>query len=287
MFIFEDITELKNHLSAAKRQQKSIGFVPTMGALHQGHLSLIDQAKANNDIVVCSIFVNPTQFNNQQDLDKYPKTIEQDQQLLKEHHCDVLFFPNAQTMYPSPAQTMFSFGHLDKVMEGEHRSGHFNGVALIVSKLFNLVKPDQAYFGQKDLQQYLIIRQLAQDLLFDLEVVCSPIVREKDGLAMSSRNLRLTTSQRPVASKIYEALMLARHSLLEGYSIERTKNTIQNFFNDLEDLDLEYFEIVKSVTLESIDSVDNTHQVSLCIAAFMGDIRLIDNVFLFDKKGLF
>ena len=287
MFIFEDITELKNHLSAEKQQQRSIGFVPTMGALHQGHLSLIDQAKTDNDVVVCSIFVNPTQFDNPQDLEKYPKTFEQDQKLLEKHHCDVLFFPKAQTMYPAPTQTIFSFGHLDKVMEGEHRSGHFSGVALIVSKLFNLVKPDRAYFGQKDLQQYLIIRQLAQDLLFDLEVVCSPIVREKDGLAMSSRNLRLTISQRPVASKIYEALMLARHSLLEGYGIERTKKTIQNFFNDLEVLCLEYFEIVKSTTLESVSSIDNSHQVSLCIAAFMDDIRLIDNVFLFDKKGLF
>lgn len=286
MFIFEDITGLKNYLKREK-QPCNIGFVPTMGALHQGHLSLIDKAKAENDVVVCSIFVNPTQFNNAEDLKKYPKTIEEDKKLLEAHHCDVLFLPDTHTMYPAPTQTSFSFGHLEKIMEGEHRSGHFNGVALIVSKLFHLVKPDKAYFGQKDLQQYLIIRQLAQDLLFDLEVVCCPIVREDDGLAMSSRNLRLTPSQRPVASKLYEALMLARHSLLEGYGVSKTKQTINNFFGDVSDLQLEYFEIVKSATLEPIDALDHTFQVSLCIAAFLGEIRLIDNVFLFDKKGIF
>lgn len=286
MFIFEDIIALKNHLKLEK-QQKSIGFVPTMGALHQGHLSLIDRAKAENDVVVCSIFVNPTQFNNAEDLKKYPKTIEEDKKLLEAHHCDILFLPDTKTMYPAPTQTSFSFGHLEQTMEGEHRSGHFNGVALIVSKLFHLVKPHRAYFGQKDLQQYLIIHQLVQDLLFDLEVVCCPIVRESDGLAMSSRNLRLSPTQRPIAGKIYEALMLARHSLLEGYGVNKTKQTIQKFFDDLNDLQLEYFEIVKSKTLEPANVVDDTFQVSLCIAAFLGDIRLIDNVFLFDKKGLF
>jgi pantoate--beta-alanine ligase len=286
MFIFEDIIALKNHLKLEK-QQKSIGFVPTMGALHQGHLSLIDRAKAENDVVVCSIFVNPTQFNNAEDLKKYPKTIEADKKLLEAHRCDILFLPDTDTMYPAPTQTSFSFGHLEQTMEGEHRAGHFNGVALIVSKLFHLVKPHRAYFGQKDLQQYLIINQLAQDLLFDLEVVCCPIVRESDGLAMSSRNLRLTSSHRPVASKIYEALMLAKHSLLEGYGVNKTKQTILKFFNDLSDLKLEYFEIVKSKTLEPVDVVEDTFQVSLCIAAFLGEIRLIDNVFLFDKKGLF
>lgn len=286
MFIFEDIIALKNHLKLEK-QQKSIGFVPTMGALHQGHLSLIDRAKAENDVVVCSIFVNPTQFNNAEDLKKYPKTIEEDKKLLETHHCDILFLPDTETMYPKPTQTSLSFGHLEQTMEGEHRSGHFNGVALIVSKLFHLVKPHRAYFGQKDLQQYLIIHQLVQDLLFDLEVVCCPIVRELDGLAMSSRNLRLSSATRPVAGKIYEALMLARHSLLEGYGVSKTKQTILTFFNDLNDLQLEYFEIVKSKTLEPVDVADGTFQVSLCIAAFLGEIRLIDNVFLFDKKGFF
>ncbi|EAY24769.1 pantoate--beta-alanine ligase [Microscilla marina] len=286
MFIFEDIIDLKNHLKVEK-QQYSIGFVPTMGALHQGHLSLIDRAKADNDVVVCSIFVNPTQFNNVEDLKNYPKTIKEDKKLLEAHHCDVLFLPDAHTMYPVPAKTSFSFGHLEQTMEGEHRAGHFNGVALVVSKLFHLIKPHRAYFGQKDLQQFIIIHQLVQDLLFDLEVVCCPIVREDDGLAMSSRNLRLTASQRPIASKLYEALMLARHSLLEGYGVSKTKQTIQNFFNDLSDLQLEYFEVVKSATLETVDSVSDTFQVSLCIAAFLGDVRLIDNVFLFDKKGIF
>lgn len=287
MFIFENITDLKKHLFTEKKNQRSVGFVPTMGALHQGHLSLINNAKANNDLVVCSIFVNPTQFNNPQDLEKYPRTIKQDQQLLEQQGCDILFLPETKTMYPAPTQTIFSFGKLDKVMEGEHRPGHFSGVALIVSKLLHLVEPDKAYFGQKDLQQYLIIRQLAQDLLFNTEIVCCPIVREEDGLAMSSRNLRLTTSQRSVASKIYEALMLARHSLLEGYSTKVTKQTIQKFFNDLEVLHLEYFEIVQSTTLESIDSIDASTQVSLCISAFLGEVRLIDNVFLFNNKGVF
>lgn len=287
MFIFENITDFKKHLFTEKKNQRSVGFVPTMGALHQGHLSLINNAKANNDLVVCSIFVNPTQFNNPQDLEKYPRTIKQDQQLLEQQGCDILFLPETKTMYPAPTQTTFSFGKLDKVMEGEHRPGHFSGVALIVSKLLHLVQPDKAYFGQKDLQQYLIIRQLAQDLLFNTEIVCCPIVREEDGLAMSSRNLRLTTSQRSVASKIYEALMLAKHSLLEGYSTKVTKQTIQKFFNDLDILRLEYFEIVQSTTLESIDSIDASTQVSLCISAFLGEVRLIDNVFLFNNKGVF
>lgn len=287
MLIIENTAELQKHLKSERLQHHSIGFVPTMGALHEGHLSLIKQAKSNNDIVVCSIFVNPTQFNNAQDLKKYPRTIEQDQQLLAKHGCDVLFLPESKNMYPTPTKTTLSFGNLEKVMEGAHRPGHFNGVALIVSKLFHLVQPDKAYFGQKDLQQFLIIRQLAQDLFFNTEVVCCPIVREKDGLAMSSRNLRLSPSERSVANKLYEALMLAKHSLLEGQSVQFTKDTIQNFFNDLKVLDLEYFEIVRSTTLEPIDSVDASFQVSLCIAAFLGEVRLIDNVFLYSNKDLF
>ena len=286
MLIFENTTALQKHLVSERSQQRSIGFVPTMGALHQGHLSLIKKAKENNDIVVCSIFVNPTQFNNAQDLVKYPRTLEQDQKLLIEQGCDVLFLPEKETMYPKPTRTTFSFGNLENTMEGRHRSGHFNGVALIVSKLFHLVQPDRAYFGQKDLQQYLIIRQFAQDLFFNTEVVCCPIVREEDGLAMSSRNLRLTSSERTLAPKIYEALTLARQSLLEGHSIQSTKDTIQNFFTDLKVLDLEYFEIVKSTTLETIDYVDDSFQISLCIAAFLGEIRLIDNVFLYKDKGV-
>ncbi|OJJ20630.1 pantoate--beta-alanine ligase [marine bacterium AO1-C] len=287
MLIFENTAELQKYLKSERHQQRSIGFVPTMGALHQGHLSLIEKAKENNDIVVCSIFVNPTQFNNTQDLAKYPRTISQDQELLAKQGCDVLFLPEKKTMYPNPTTTTFSFGNLENTMEGAHRAGHFNGVALIVSKLFHLVQPNQAYFGQKDLQQYLIIRQFSQDLFFNTEVICCPIVREKDGLAMSSRNLRLTPSERTIAPKIHEALQLAKQSLLAGKSVHNTKNTIQNFFTDLKVLDLEYFEIVKSITLEPIDYVDDSFQISLCIAAFLGEVRLIDNVFLYNHKGVF
>ncbi len=287
MLIFDNTAELQKYLQSERIQQRSIGFVPTMGALHLGHLSLIEKARENNDLVVCSIFVNPTQFNNPQDLVKYPRTITQDQKLLAQQGCDVLFLPENKTMYPDPVKTTFSFGNLEQTMEGQHRSGHFNGVALIVSKLFHLIQPDQAYFGQKDLQQYLIIRQFAQDLFFNTTVVCCPIIRENDGLAMSSRNLRLTEAERAIAPKIYEALQSARQSLLDGHSVSSTKDHIQNFFSDVKVFDLEYFEIVKTMTLEPIDHVDQASQVSLCIAAFLGEIRLIDNVFLYEQKGIF
>ncbi|GIV39610.1 MAG: pantothenate synthetase [Thermonema sp.] len=266
-----------------KKEGKSIGFIPTMGALHEGHLSLVRRAKEENDVVVCSIFVNPTQFNDPTDLAKYPRTLEADRRLLESVGCDLLFAPQEQEMYPAPPVLRFSFGHLEQVMEGAHRPGHFNGVALVVSKLFHIVQPNKAYFGQKDYQQYLIIRQLVADLSFPVEVVPCPIVREADGLAMSSRNRRLTPAQRREAVILYQTLQEAKQRLLNGVSVEEVKKWVASVFAPLQkkDIRLEYFEVADGYTLSAVKDIHRHKEVVLCIAAYVGEVRLIDNVLLF------
>lgn len=268
---------------AFKKEGKSIGFVPTMGALHEGHLSLIRRAKEENEIVVCSIFVNPTQFNDPKDLEKYPRTLEADRQLLESVGCDLLFAPQEPDIYPEPPVLRFSFGHLEEVMEGAHRPGHFNGVALIVSKLFHIVQPDKAYFGQKDYQQYLIIRQLVKDLSFPVQVIPCPIVREPDGLAMSSRNRRLTPEQRHEAVVLYQTLQEAKRRLLNGDSVGQVKAYVTGVFAPLQkkDIRLEYFEVADGYTLSPVQDIQEHQEIVLCMAAYVGDIRLIDNVLLF------
>ena len=256
---------------------KTVGFVPTMGALHEGHLHLIRASVSENDITVCSIFVNPTQFNNAEDFRLYPRIEEQDALMLKAADCDILFMPSAAEMYPATAKVHFNFGELESVMEGAHRPGHFNGVALIVSKLFHIVQPHRAYFGQKDLQQYAIIRQLVTDLNFNLELVRYPIVREEDGLAMSSRNRRLTPEQREIAPQLHHALVLAKN-MLPNYSLLQIKNAVADYLNDYPEIRLEYFEIVDSVSLQPINELEGPQEVALCLAAFLGEIRLIDNI---------
>lgn len=199
MHIFNTISETQQYLKAQQRAGKTIGFVPTMGALHAGHISLIERAKTENDLAVCSIFVNPTQFNNSDDLKKYPRTLERDCEMLRPVGCDVVFAPSAEEMYPSLPQLKMDFGTLETIMEGKFRPGHFNGVGIVVSKLFNIVKPDKAYFGLKDLQQVAVIRRMVQELSFDLEIIPCPTLRETDGLAMSSRNTRLSPEARALA----------------------------------------------------------------------------------------
>jgi pantoate--beta-alanine ligase len=279
MLHLSSLSDIRQHTEQLRQQGQRIGFVPTMGALHEGHLSLVRAAKSQNDIIVCSVFVNPTQFNNQEDYRLYPRLPEKDAQMLAQEGCDVLFTPIAEEMYQQKARLSFDFGELEQVMEGAHRPGHFNGVAMVVSKLFHLVKPHQAFFGQKDLQQFAIIQQLVRDLSFDLELVCFPIIREEDGLAMSSRNRRLTAAQRKVAPQLYQALQLLR-TQLQNSSIAQAKLETEVFLSRFPQIKLEYLEVVHAQTLQPLNEVSANVPVALCLAAFLGEVRLIDNVLL-------
>jgi pantoate--beta-alanine ligase len=256
---------------------KRIGFVATMGALHEGHLQLLRASAQENDVTVCSIFVNPTQFNNPDDYKLYPRTLAQDTALLESVGCDILFAPKAEEVYRQQSLLQFSFGALESVMEGEHRPGHFNGVATVVSKLFHFVQPHRAYFGQKDLQQVAIVKQLVEALSFDVEVVRYPTIREEDGLALSSRNKRLDAGQRQTATSLYSALQLAKQQLGKTpvYSI---KAAVEAYLSAIDGVQLEYFEIADPDTLQPLAEVRPGQEVALCIAAFVGSVRLIDNI---------
>jgi pantoate--beta-alanine ligase len=277
MHIFTDIGSLQTYLASHKYAGKKTGLVPTMGALHAGHLSLIERARQECDLVVCSIYVNPTQFNNPGDLIHYPRTVPADRRLLEAAHCHALFLPDDQVMYPQPALLKLDFGYLEKVMEGKYRPGHFNGVATVVSKLLHIVNPDVAFFGQKDLQQFTVIRQLVTDLSFNVQLVCCPIVREKDGLAMSSRNVRLTPDNRAVAPLLYQALQMAGKRIVEE-PVDKVKEAVAAYLARTPQIQLEYFEIVDSYTLHPVQEITGHQAVSLCIAAYLGEIRLIDNI---------
>ncbi len=278
MYIFNTIAETQQYLKAQQRAGKTIGFVPTMGALHAGHISLIERAKTENDLAVCSIFVNPTQFNNPEDLKKYPRTLERDCEMLLPAGCDVVFAPSAEEMYPSLPQLKMDFGTLETVMEGKFRPGHFNGVGIVVSKLFNIVKPEKAYFGLKDLQQVAVIRRMVQDLSFDLEIIPCPTLRETDGLAMSSRNTRLSPEARALAPQIYKALNLAKEKLQSGASVSKMQVAVNEHFAKYPDFELEYFEAADFDTLLPIEAKIADGKTALCVAAFLGGVRLIDNI---------
>jgi pantoate--beta-alanine ligase len=280
MQVFNEIAPLKAFLKAKKRDGLTIGLVPTMGALHAGHLSIIEASKAANDITVCSIFVNPTQFNNPRDLEKYPRTLDKDTESLKIVDCDVLFYPLNEEMYEVSSLVKFDFGHLDKVMEGRFRPGHFSGVALVVSKLFHIVEPDNAYFGQKDWQQFTIIRQLVEELKFNITLHVIPTQREPDGLAMSSRNLRLSPEERQQATVFYHSLIMANHALKAGKNIESVSRNVREMVESSGMITLEYFEIAESKNLNLLDNVNAAEQPIMCIAGFVGEVRLIDNMFL-------
>jgi pantoate--beta-alanine ligase len=277
MYIISSAAAIKKQSEQVRSSGKTIGFVPTMGALHEGHLQLLRTAAQENDVTICSIFVNPTQFNNAEDFKLYPRLLEADAELLAENKCQFLFAPGVSEMYPEALQLKFDFGSLETVMEGRFRPGHFTGVAAVVSKLFHLIKPHKAYFGQKDLQQFAIINRLVTDLSFDLELVCHPIVREPDGLAMSSRNRRLSGAERQVATHLYKALQLAQH-LLAYKPVPEVKAAVTNYLKDYREIKPEYFEIVDARTLQSLDNVQNKQNIALCIAAFVGEVRLIDNL---------
>lgn len=276
MFLTGTITELQNKLSELKKAG-TIGFVPTMGALHSGHISLVNQAVAKNNIVVVSIFVNPTQFNDKNDLARYPRTLESDLKLLEKTGCQIVFAPTAEEVYPEPDTRKFNFGPLETVMEGKHRPGHFNGVAQVVSKLFDFVKPDSAYFGLKDFQQLAIIKEMVKQLKIDIEIVACPIIREESGLAMSSRNELLTTEERKNAAVISETLFKAKE-LANLKSVNELETWVIETINKNSFLTVEYFEIVDELQLQPVKSWEEECTKVGCIAVFCGKVRLIDNV---------
>jgi pantoate--beta-alanine ligase len=276
MLLVKTIRELQNSLNDS-RKSGTVGFVPTMGALHRGHISLVKQAVRENQTVVVSIFVNPTQFNDSNDLDKYPRTLETDLKLLENTDCQIVFAPNANEVYPKPDMRKFNFGKLETVMEGKHRPGHFNGVAQVVSKLFDMVKPDKAYFGLKDFQQLAIIKLMVKQIKSPVEIVSCPTVREKSGLAMSSRNELLTAEQRKNAAHIFKILSIAKEQKGQK-SVEELVNWVVETINKNPFLNVEYFEIVDDEQLQPIKNWDEKNLKIGCVAAFCGDVRLIDNI---------
>ena len=277
MLVVETINQLHAFLAAARSEGKSIGLVPTMGALHEGHASLVARSVKENDITVVSVFVNPTQFNDKGDLERYPRTLEADCALLSKLGTDCVFAPTVEEVYPEPDTRVFDFTPLDKVMEGVYRPGHFNGVAQIVSKLFMYVEPTRAYFGEKDFQQLAIIREMVRREGFALEVVGCPIVREADGLALSSRNTLLTPEQRVTALAISKALFESV-KYAETHSMAETKQMVEQAIADTEELELEYYEVVDGNTLQPVAAWDEADYIVGCITVYCGKVRLIDNI---------
>ena len=279
MELYTTITSLQNALKAERSKGLKIGLVPTMGALHKGHLSLVEKAGTICDIVVVSIFVNPTQFNDKNDLANYPRTLESDMKLLSTARCEYIFSPSVEEIYPVPDTRRFDFGNLEAVMEGAFRPGHFNGVAQVVSRLFEIVLPDMAFFGRKDFQQMAIINDLVRQMNVPIEIVSCDIIREKDGLAMSSRNKLLLPEYRDCAPKIYQTLKEAKY-LANLKTVSEIKEYVLNQINATQLLRVEYFEIVDETTLMSVESWNEPGTKVGCIAVYAGKIRLIDNIIL-------
>lgn len=278
MNIIRNRTELSRILEEKKKRGSIIGFVPTMGALHRGHISLIENSRKNCDFTVCSIFVNPTQFNDKADLDRYPRMPEKDAEMLRNAGCDLLFLPEVIEIYPKPDTRLFDFGLLDKVLEGAHRPGHFNGVAQVVSRLFEIVKPDKAFFGLKDYQQLLIIKELCKQLNIPTQIIACSIVREPDNLAMSSRNMLLNAAERNAASLIPSLIAEAAKELQAGHPFSTVKEQVINKLKSDKVYHLDYFELCNANTLEPIDSLNKSDSSIILIACYVGKIRLIDNL---------
>ncbi|CCY52799.1 MULTISPECIES: pantoate--beta-alanine ligase [Bacteroides] len=277
MKVIHTIEDLQAGLSVLKAQGKKVGLVPTMGALHAGHASLVKRSVNENDVTVVSVFVNPTQFNDKNDLVKYPRTLETDCKLLEDCGATLVFAPSVEEMYPEPDTRQFGYAPLDTVMEGAFRPGHFNGVCQIVSKLFDAVKPHRAYFGEKDFQQLAIIREMVRQMKFDLEIVGCPIVREEDGLALSSRNARLSSDERENALNISRTLFKSR-TFAATHSVSETQKMVEDAIAAAPGLRLEYFEIVDGNTLQKIGDWNETSYAVGCITVFCGEVRLIDNI---------
>lgn len=271
------IQDLKICLSEVRKAGKSIGLVPTMGALHEGHASLVRRSVKENDVTVVSIFLNPTQFNDPKDLERYPRTLENDSKLLEQCGAQVVFAPSVMEIYPEPDTRHFSYPPTDSVMEGERRPGHFNGVCQIVSKLFMMVEPTRAYFGEKDFQQICVIRRMVDDLKLQLEIVPCPVVREESGLAMSSRNTLLTADEKVLAANIY---CIMKESLTKGLSVRETEAWVVNELNAIDGLEVEYYSIVDGDTLASVNNWNDAPHIVGCITVYCGatPIRLIDHI---------
>ncbi len=280
MEVFRNIRGVSEWVQEQKAEGRSIGFVPTMGALHRAHLELVRRAGAENDAVVCSIFVNPIQFNNPEDLRKYPRTLDADLAKLSGTGCSAVFCPGEKEMYPEKENKHYNFGHLDKVMEGKYRRGHFNGVAIAVDRLFRIVRPHRAYFGEKDYQQLQVIKAMTHMEGHPVEIVPCPTIRENDGLAMSSRNIRLSPRQREEAPRIYNALLDAKKAISEGKatSIDQVRDDAISFINTSPELRVEYFEIVDPESLLPVKNTRDAAGAVGCIAVYAGDVRLIDNL---------
>lgn len=279
LITLDNSSALISHLANFRKQNPDakIGFVPTMGALHQGHISLIAKAKEENQLVVCSIFVNPTQFNDPKDLERYPRTAEADSKLLTENGCDILYFPSVSDIYPKGLNESFEmdFGGIDKVMEGAHRPGHFKGVAQVVDRFFQIVQPDRAYFGQKDFQQVAVIRQLVKEKNHSIEIVPCSTLRSAEGLALSSRNMLLSTEEKEQALIIYKTLLFGQKWIKETADLNNLKEKMTVFFKSGK-LELEYLELANPENLQPVKSTDDP--VHCFVAAFCGKVRLIDNM---------
>lgn len=276
MLIFHQIVEAKEYISLQKLNNKTIGFVPTMGALHQGHISLIDASKKVCDITVCSIFVNPTQFNNASDLTHYPRTPSTDIQLLKDAGCDVLYMPEVKDIYPETDTRQFDFGYLDTILEAEHRPGHYNGVGQVVSILLAGIEPHKAFFGSKDYQQVMVVKSLVKQLKLDVDIISCPILREEDGLAMSSRNMLLTSEERKTATLVPKLMQQAKALVIEQ-GILAAKAFVTNEISKVSIMKLDYYEVCHTETLEPLTQLKPNQEAISLIAVFVGNIRLIDN----------
>jgi pantoate--beta-alanine ligase len=276
MEIFSQIGQLRAFLEQKKLLDKSVGFVPTMGALHNGHLALIRESQQENPITICSIYVNPAQFNNADDLARYPRTLDRDIEMLKSTNCDALFCPSNDEIYPEKPVLTFNFGHLEQILEGKFRPGHFSGVAMVVSKLLHIVQPSCTYFGQKDFQQFKIVECLVHELMFTTELRCIPIQREPDGLALSSRNMRLDEAGRRNAIVFYKSLQLAKQRLAEGLSMTEIKREAKVNCEKIEGIQLEYLELADTANFVVTENVRG--KAILLIAGYVGDVRLIDNI---------
>lgn len=278
MKVFSKKSEITAFLNEKRSEKLDIGFVPTMGALHAGHISLIEYALQQTEVCVCSIFVNPTQFNDKDDLARYPRMPEKDLKMLEEAGCHAVFMPAVEEIYPQQDTRQFDFGYLDTILEGERRPGHFNGVAQVVSILFDIIKPHRAFFGSKDYQQVMVIKEMVRQLNLAIDIVACPILREDDGLAMSSRNMLLSTDERKIAAFIPDVMQMSLVMKMKENTVMEIKRAVTNLLDKDSDYKLDYFEICDASTLMPISNWNEAKRYVAVIACYVGKVRLIDNL---------